>query len=160
MPSYFLGLDGSSLHVDNCIVALKQSPIESATMPTPFKLVTDLLPAGNQSRAIDELVAGITRGDQAQVLLGITGSGKTFTMAHVVERVRPTLVVAHNKTLAHQLFGEFKDLLPDNAVHFFVSYYDYYQPEAYVPSTTRTSRRIRSSTKRSIACGTRRPTLF
>ncbi len=105
-------------------------------MPTPFKLVTDLQPAGDQPRAIGELVTGITRGDPAQVLLGITGSGKTFTMAHVIEQVkRPTLVVAHNKTLAHQLFGEFKNLFPDNAVHFFVSYYDYYQPEAYVPST-------------------------
>ncbi len=105
-------------------------------MPIPFKLVTALAPAGDQPKAIDELVAGVKRGDPAQVLLGITGSGKTFTMAHVIEQVqRPTLVVAHNKTLAHQLFGEFKALFPDNAVHFFVSYYDYYQPEAYVPST-------------------------
>jgi excinuclease ABC subunit B len=105
-------------------------------MPTPFKLVTDLKPAGDQPRAIVELVAGVKRGDPAQVLLGITGSGKTFTMAHIIEQVkRPTLVIAHNKTLAHQLFGEFKSLFPDNAVHFFVSYYDYYQPEAYVPST-------------------------
>jgi excinuclease ABC subunit B len=105
-------------------------------MPTPFKLVSDLAPAGDQAKAIDELVAGVTRGDPVQVLLGITGSGKTFTMAHVIEHVqRPTLVIAHNKTLAHQLYGEFKGLFPDNAVHFFVSYYDYYQPEAYVPST-------------------------
>jgi excinuclease ABC subunit B len=105
-------------------------------MPTPFKLVTDLKPAGDQPRAIDELVAGIRRGDPTQVLLGITGSGKTFTMAHVIAQVqRPTLVIAHNKTLAHQLFSEFKSLFPDNAVHFFVSYYDYYQPEAYVPAT-------------------------
>jgi excinuclease ABC subunit B len=96
--------------------------IDLRSMPTPFKLVTDLIPAGDQPRAIDELVVGIGRGDPVQVLLGITGSGKTFTMAH-------------NKTLAHQLFGEFKTLFPDNAVHFFVSYYDYYQPEAYVPST-------------------------
>jgi excinuclease ABC subunit B len=105
-------------------------------MPTPFKLVTHLAPAGDQSQAIEELVAGIKRGDPIQVLLGITGSGKTFTMANVIDRVqRPTLVIAHNKTLAHQLFGEFKSLFPDNAVHYFVSYYDYYQPEAYVPST-------------------------
>ena len=105
-------------------------------MPTPFKLVTALVPAGDQPRAIEELVAGVKRGDPLQVLLGITGSGKTFTMAHIIEQVkRPTLVVAHNKTLAHQLFGEFKGLFPDNAVHFFVSYYDYYQPEAYLPST-------------------------
>jgi excinuclease ABC subunit B len=110
--------------------------IDLRSMPTPFKLVTDLIPAGDQPRAIDELVVGIGRGDPVQVLLGITGSGKTFTMAHIIERVkRPTLVIAHNKTLAHQLFGEFKTLFPDNAVHFFVSYYDYYQPEAYVPST-------------------------
>ena len=91
---------------------------------------------GDQPRAIEELVTGVKRGDPAQVLLGITGSGKTFTMAHVVERIqRPTLVMAHNKTLAHQLYGEFKTLFPDNAIHYFVSYYDYYQPEAYVPST-------------------------
>jgi excinuclease ABC subunit B len=106
------------------------------SMPTPFKLVTDLHPAGDQPRAIDELSSGVQRGDPVQVLLGITGSGKTFTMAHVIERAkRPTLVIAHNKTLAHQLYSEFRSLFPDNAVHFFVSYYDYYQPEAYVPST-------------------------
>jgi excinuclease ABC subunit B len=105
-------------------------------LPTPFRLSTDLKPMGDQPRAIEELTAGITRGDAAQVLLGITGSGKTFTMAHVIERIqRPTLVIAHNKTLAHQLWMEFRDLFPDNAIHYFVSYYDYYQPEAYVPST-------------------------
>ena len=105
-------------------------------MPTPFKLTTNLEPRGDQPRAIDELTAGVRRGDPAQVLLGITGSGKTFTMAHVVQRIqRPTLVIAHNKTLAHQLYLEFKGLFPDNAIHYFVSYYDYYQPEAYVPST-------------------------
>jgi excinuclease ABC subunit B len=91
---------------------------------------------GDQPRAITELVTAVNRGDPNQVLLGITGSGKTFTMAHVVEQVqRPTLVIAHNKTLAHQLWSEFKTLFPDNAIHYFVSYYDYYQPEAYVPST-------------------------
>ncbi|HET6280865.1 MAG TPA: DEAD/DEAH box helicase family protein, partial [Polyangia bacterium] len=91
---------------------------------------------GDQPRAIEELVTAVKRGDPAQVLLGITGSGKTFTVAHVVEQIqRPTLVVAHNKTLAHQLYGEFRSLFPDNAIHYFVSYYDYYQPEAYVPST-------------------------
>jgi excinuclease ABC subunit B len=105
-------------------------------MPTPFKLKTDLVPTGDQPRAIEELIAGVKRGDPAQVLLGITGSGKTFTMAQVIAQAqRPALVMAHNKTLAHQLYGEFKSLFPDNAVHFFVSYYDYYQPEAYVPST-------------------------
>src|SRR4051812_7553368 len=91
---------------------------------------------GDQPRAIEELTAGLKRGDPAQVLLGITGSGKTFTMANIIERIgRPTLVMAHNKTLAHQLYLEFRELFPDNAVHYFVSYYDYYQPEAYVPST-------------------------
>src|SRR6185295_13511696 len=105
-------------------------------MPTPFRLVSDLHPMGDQPRAIEELCAGIKREDRCQVLLGITGSGKTFTMAHVIEKVqRPTLVIAHNKTLAHQLYLEFKQLFPDNAIHYFVSYYDYYQPEAYVPST-------------------------
>ncbi len=105
-------------------------------MPSPFRLETDLVPTGDQPRAIEELCAGVQRGDPAQVLLGITGSGKTFTVAHVVQRIqRPTLVIAHNKTLAHQLYGEFKSLFPDNAIHYFVSYYDYYQPEAYVPST-------------------------
>jgi excinuclease ABC subunit B len=105
-------------------------------MPIPFVLKSDLVPRGDQPKAIAELLAGIKRGDPAQVLLGITGSGKTFTMAHVVAQVqRPTLVMAHNKTLAHQLYGEFKALFPDNAIHYFVSYYDYYQPEAYVPST-------------------------
>jgi excinuclease ABC subunit B len=105
-------------------------------LPTPFRLTSDLKPMGDQPRAIEELVAGIGRGDPSQVLLGITGSGKTFTMAQVVQKIqRPTLVIAHNKTLAHQLWMEFKSLFPDNAIHYFVSYYDYYQPEAYVPST-------------------------
>lgn len=101
-----------------------------------FKLHTDFTPQGDQPQAIKELVEGIDRGDRHQVLLGVTGSGKTFTMANVIEQVqKPTLVLAHNKTLAAQLYGEFKELFPDNAVEYFVSYYDYYQPEAYVPST-------------------------
>lgn len=101
-----------------------------------FELVSDYQPCGDQPQAIDELVEGIERGDRHQVLLGVTGSGKTFTMANVVNRLqRPTLVLAHNKTLAAQLYGEFKELFPNNAVEYFVSYYDYYQPEAYVPST-------------------------
>ncbi|MDY0261668.1 excinuclease ABC subunit UvrB [Syntrophotalea acetylenica] len=101
-----------------------------------FVLKSDYQPRGDQPQAIDELAAGIGRGDRHQVLLGVTGSGKTFTMANVVARVqRPTLVLAHNKTLAAQLYGEFKELFPDNAVEYFVSYYDYYQPEAYVPTT-------------------------
>jgi excinuclease ABC subunit B len=102
----------------------------------PFDLRSDFRPTGDQPRAIGELVAGLRRGDAHQVLLGVTGSGKTFTVANVVAEVkRPTLVIAHNKTLAAQLYGEFKELFPTAAVHYFVSYYDYYQPEAYVPST-------------------------
>ena len=101
-----------------------------------FVLKTDYKPQGDQPQAIEELVAGVRRGDRHQVLLGVTGSGKTFTMANVVMAVqRPTLVLAPNKTLAAQLYGEFKELFPDNAVEYFVSYYDYYQPEAYVPTT-------------------------
>ncbi len=101
-----------------------------------FQLKSDYAPRGDQPQAIEELTAGILRGDGHQVLLGVTGSGKTFTMANVVQRVqRPTLVLAHNKTLAAQLYGEFKELFPENAVEYFVSYYDYYQPEAYVPTT-------------------------
>src|SRR5512140_2078988 len=102
----------------------------------PFKLRSDYKPQGDQPKAIAELTAGLKRGDRTQTLLGVTGSGKTFTVANVVAQVqRPTLVIAHNKTLAGQLYGEFKELFPDNAVEFFVSYYDYYQPEAYVPSS-------------------------
>jgi len=101
-----------------------------------FKLVTDFELRGDQAQAIEELVAGLNRGDQSQVLLGVTGSGKTFTMAQCVARVnRPTLVMAHNKTLAAQLYQEFRRFFPENAVEYFVSYYDYYQPEAYVPTT-------------------------
>ncbi len=102
----------------------------------PFELVTGYTPAGGQPAAIAELVAGLKRGDSHQHLLGITGSGKTFTIANVIAEVqRPTLILAHNKTLAAQLYGEFKALFPHNAVEYFVSYYDYYQPEAYVPAS-------------------------
>src|SRR5216117_3397913 len=101
-----------------------------------FTLVSDFEVAGDQVRAVPELIDGLNRGDKSQVLLGVTGSGKTFTMAQVIASVnRPTLVMAHNKTLAAQLYQEFKRFFPDNAVEYFVSYYDYYQPEAYVPST-------------------------
>ncbi len=101
-----------------------------------FKVVSEYTPQGDQPQAIEELAAGILRGDRAQTLLGITGSGKTATMSWVIERVqRPTLVMAPNKTLAAQLYGEFKKLFPENAVEYFVSYYDYYQPEAYLPTT-------------------------
>ncbi|MBK7970108.1 MAG: excinuclease ABC subunit UvrB [Bacteroidetes bacterium] len=101
-----------------------------------FKLVSDFKPTGDQPEAIRQLTAGIDRGDQAQVLLGVTGSGKTFTIANVIANTgKPTLVLSHNKTLAAQLYGEFKQFFPENAVEFFVSYYDYYQPEAYLPTT-------------------------
>ncbi|HSB33300.1 MAG TPA: DEAD/DEAH box helicase family protein, partial [Nitrospirota bacterium] len=101
-----------------------------------FKIVSEFKPTGDQPQAIDMLSEGIVKGLRDQVLLGVTGSGKTFTMANVVERVqKPTLVIAHNKTLAAQLYNEFKELFPENAVEYFVSYYDYYQPEAYLPTT-------------------------
>ena len=101
-----------------------------------FKLVSEYKPTGDQPQAIKELVEGFQKGNQFQTLLGVTGSGKTFTMANVIEKLnKPTLIIAHNKTLAAQLYGEFKEFFPENAVEYFVSYYDYYQPEAYVPST-------------------------
>ncbi|HEY8391466.1 MAG TPA: excinuclease ABC subunit UvrB [Capillibacterium sp.] len=101
-----------------------------------FKLVAPYSPRGDQPEAIDQLVSGLLNGARSQVLLGVTGSGKTFTMANIIARVnRPTLVIAHNKTLAAQLYSEFKEFFPENAVHYFVSYYDYYQPEAYIPQT-------------------------
>ena len=101
-----------------------------------FKLVSDFKPSGDQPQAIDKIVDGINKGMRAQTLLGVTGSGKTFTMANVIERVqRPTLILAHNKTLAGQLYAEFKELFPENAVEYFISYYDYYQPEAYIAAT-------------------------
>jgi excinuclease ABC subunit B len=101
-----------------------------------FKLVSEFEPKGDQPQAIEALSKGVLKGASHQVLLGVTGSGKTFTMANVIEKVeKPTLVISHNKTLAAQLYGEFKELFPENAVEFFVSYYDYYQPEAYIPST-------------------------
>ena len=101
-----------------------------------FVLKAEYKPTGDQPEAIEALVKGFEEGNQCQTLLGVTGSGKTFTMANIIEKLnRPTLVIAHNKTLAAQLYGEFKEFFPDNAVEYFVSYYDYYQPEAYVPSS-------------------------
>ena len=101
-----------------------------------FKLHSDYKPTGDQPEAIEALTEGFRQGNQAQTLLGVTGSGKTFTMANVIQKLqKPTLVIAHNKTLAAQLYGEFKEFFPENAVEYFVSYYDYYQPEAYVPQT-------------------------
>ncbi|MCS7239936.1 MAG: DEAD/DEAH box helicase family protein, partial [Candidatus Bipolaricaulota bacterium] len=101
-----------------------------------FQIKTKLRPRGDQPKAIKELTEGVLAGLRYQTLLGATGTGKTFTIAHVIQNVqKPTLVIAHNKTLTAQLYGEFRELFPDNAVHYFVSYYDYYQPEAYIPET-------------------------
>ena len=101
-----------------------------------FKIVSDFSLTGDQPQAVDKLLEGLNKGYREQTLLGVTGSGKTFTMASVIERIqRPTLVLCHNKTLAAQLATEFKEFFPENAVEYFVSYYDYYQPEAYIPST-------------------------
>src|SRR3954470_11368395 len=100
----------------------------------PFKLHSEYQPSGDQPSAIQQLTDGIVNGERFQTLLGVTGSGKTFTMANVIQNVqRPTLVLTHNKTLVAQLYGEFKQFFPENAVEYFVSYYDYYQPEAYMP---------------------------
>ena len=101
-----------------------------------FQLNSEFKPTGDQPDAIVKLVNGINSGDRSQVLLGVTGSGKTFTMANVITQVKkPTLIISHNKTLVAQLFGEFKQFFPENAVEYFVSYYDYYQPEAFIPTT-------------------------
>ena len=113
-------------------------PIKQAAKPLarPLRVVSNYEPAGDQPQAIRELIEGVAAGERDLVLLGVTGSGKTFTMAKVIEAAqRPTLVLAPNKTLAAQLYGEMKQFFPDNAVEYFVSYYDYYQPEAYVPRT-------------------------
>ncbi|MBT4928380.1 MAG: DEAD/DEAH box helicase family protein, partial [Cellvibrionales bacterium] len=102
----------------------------------PLRVESKYKPAGDQPEAISGMVEGLENGLASQTLLGVTGSGKTFSIANVIEKVqRPTIVLAHNKTLAAQLYGEFKSFFPDNAVEYFVSYYDYYQPEAYVPSS-------------------------
>ena len=101
-----------------------------------FSLQSHYQPAGDQPQAIAQLVSGVNEGEKFQTLLGVTGSGKTFTIANVIQQTnRPTLVLTHNKTLVAQLYGEFKQFFPDNAVEYFVSYYDYYQPEAYLPSS-------------------------
>ena len=101
-----------------------------------FKLVSNFSPMGDQPQAIKQLVDGVNRNDKYQILKGVTGSGKTFTVANVIEKLnRPVLVLSHNKTLAAQLYGEFKTFFPENAVEYFVSYYDYYQPEAFIPTT-------------------------
>ena len=101
-----------------------------------FKIHSEFSPRGDQPKAIDELVKGINNNEKSQVLLGVTGSGKTFTMANVIQKInKPTLIISHNKTLAAQLYGELKSFFPNNCVEYFISYYDYYQPEAYIPSS-------------------------
>ena len=124
MLSYFADQNDETFNIN--------APYSLPTMP--FELVSQFQPAGDQPAAIDALVRGLQSGSRDQVLMGVTGSGKTFTMANVIQQVqRPALVLSHNKTLAAQLYGEFKEFFPQNAVHYFVSYYDYYQPEAYIP---------------------------
>jgi len=119
----------------------------------PFKLHSEYQPQGDQPQAIDALVRGLGDGAKDQVLLGITGSGKTFSIATVIQRTnRPSLVLAHNKTLAAQLYQEFKTLFPENAVEYFVSYYDYYQPEAYVPASDLYIERKRPLMTKLIVC--------
>ena len=149
MPAPLARLEGpDGLHVSNkrsliesaykwhaSIVTPHRSQVKGKPMPA-FQLVSDFRPTGDQPQAIEQLVAGLKRGDRYQTLLGVTGSGKTFVMANIIEAVqRPTLVLAHNKTLAAQLYTEFREFFPHNAVAYFVSYYDYYQPEAYIPRT-------------------------
>ena len=123
-----------------------------------FRVVAPFEPTGDQPEAIEALANGIENGLSEQVLLGVTGSGKTYTMAKLIERIqRPTLVLAHNKTLAAQLCAEFKEFFPDNAVEYFVSYYDYYQPEAYIPHTDTFIEKDASTNRRSTACVTAPP---
>ena len=118
-----------------------------------FELVSEFEPKGDQPAAIEKLVDRFGAGASRQCLLGVTGSGKTFTMAHLIARLnRPTLVISHNKTLAAQLYEEFRDLFPKNAVEYFVSYYDYYQPEAYIPQRDIYIEKDASAVKR---CGSR-----
>ena len=123
-----------------------------------FKLKADYQPTGDQPQAIAQLVASIRAGHRQQTLMGVTGSGKTFTMANIIAQCdRPTLIISHNKTLAAQLYSEFKNYFPENAVEYFVSYYDYYQPEAYIPSSDTFIEKDSSSTRRSNGCALRRP---
>lgn len=126
-----------------------------------FQLKSKFRPNGDQEQAIEKLVEGLNDGFRTQVLLGVTGSGKTFTMANVIERVqRPALVIAHNKTLAAQLCNEFREFFPDNRVEFFVSYYDYYQPEAYIPRSDTYIERSWKSTTKSTNSETARQAVF
>ena len=124
-----------NIHVVFFLMTLMMD-IQKGVVMDHFELVSEYAPTGDQPQAIEQLVKGFKEGNQCQTLLGVTGSGKTFTMANVIQQLnKPTLIIAHNKTLAAQLYGEFKEFFPENAVEYFVSYYDYYQPEAYVPSS-------------------------
>ena len=136
------------------------APIRRFNRPTPpgrpFEVVSDFSPAGDQPKAIAELSEGLRAGEACQTLLGITGSGKSATIAWTIEQVqRPTLVIAPNKSLAAQLANELKEFFPNNRVEYFVSYYDYYQPEAYMPSSDTYIEKTRRSTKRSTDCAIR-----
>ena len=136
------------------LIPEKRPPVEGSGR---FRVVSDFEPAGDQPEAIAELTRGIAGGERDQVLLGVTGSGKTFTVAKVIENLqRPALVLAPNKTLAAQLYAEMKAFFPDNAVEYFVSYYDYYQRRLTSRGATPTSKKTPPSTSRSTACGTRR----
>ena len=143
--------------------AVDAAPPAAAGKPEggrPLVIQSDFEPKGDQPTAIADLVEGVRRQDRTQVLLGVTGSGKTFTMAKVIEATqRPALVLAPNKTLAAQLYGEFRSFFPDNAVEYFVSYYDYYQPEAYVPRTDTYIEKESSINEQSTACATARRAL-
>ena len=135
-PHYFKIMDDEHTSLTASLSAAEPLLQDRVPQPADFKLTSDFSPNGDQPNAIAELISGVEQREQDQVLLGVTGSGKTFTIAHVIEHIRrPTLILAPNKTLAAQLYGEMKALFPDNAVEYFVSYYDYYQPEAYVPRT-------------------------
>ena len=123
-------------YYDDPLSGSRTADLPERKMFHPLQIESDFAPAGDQPEAINQLLRGLESHERDQVLLGVTGSGKTFTMAHLIERSqRPALILAHNKTLAAQLYGEFKSFFPHNAVEYFVSYYDYYQPEAYVPRT-------------------------
>ncbi|MEZ6126780.1 MAG: DEAD/DEAH box helicase family protein [Planctomycetaceae bacterium] len=126
-----------------------------------FELSSAFQPAGDQPKAIESLMRGFQEGRSTQVLLGVTGSGKTFTMANVIQQLqRPTLVLSHNKTLAAQLYSEFREFFPNNAVTYFVSYYDYYQPEAYIPQRDIYIEKDASINERSTVCGCWPPVLW
>jgi excinuclease ABC subunit B len=119
-----------------------------------FQLTSEYKPTGDQPAAIEQLVAGVNQGETYQTLLGVTGSGKTFTVANLIQETqKPTLILSHNKTLAAQLYGEFKQFFPNNAVNYFVSYYDYYQPEAFIAIPILISRRIWQSMRKLKNCG-------